>query len=189
MELLIIVGLIVAGYFLGSFLPAEWLVRWKTGFGLFERGENPGTAAALLRGGSVIGILTLALDCLKAALPVGLSARLSVHPDWIPAIAMAPVVGACWPLGRFARGGRGFAAAAGALMPLAFWQTVCGMIISLLPVPFLRKRHGLVMVLVGFPVTLGLMVWSQAPAYAWWALGGVLLVMTVRFFTGGYIHK
>lgn len=189
MELLLIAVLILSGYLLGSLLPAEWLVRAKTGFGLHEAGENPGAAAALLRGGPLVGILTLLLDFLKAALPVSLCSRLSVPSDWIPAVAMAPVVGACWPVGRFGKGGRGFAAAVGAMMPLAFWQTLCGMLVSFLPVPFLRKRHGLVMVLVGFPITLGLMVWSTVPVQAWWALGGVLLVMAVRFITGGYIHR
>ncbi len=188
-EVFLISGLILAGYLLGSLLPADLLVRIKTGMRLTEMGENPGAAAAMQRGGAFLGALALLLDLLKAALPVTISARLSINTDWMPAIAMAPVVGACWPFGRFNRGGRGFAAAAGALMPLAFWQTFCGMLVSLIPVPFLRKHHGLVMALIGFPVTLALMILSAAPVQAWWAVGGVLLVMAVRFITGGYFHR
>jgi glycerol-3-phosphate acyltransferase PlsY len=189
MELLIILAMILIGYLFGSLMPSEWLVRWKTGLSLRDLGENPGAAAAMLRAGKLVGILSLLLDLLKAAVPVSISTRLGIHPDWMPAIVIAPVVGACWPFRRFNRGGRGFAAGAGALMPLAFWQTVCGMLMCLLPVPFLHKRHGLVMALIGFPVSLGLMIWSEAPVQAWWAVGGVMGVMAVRFLTGGYSRK
>lgn len=183
------ITLVLSGYLLGSLLPAEWLIRLRRGFRPQEIGENPGAASALKLGGPIIGFLTLLLDLAKGAIPLWISTHLGITGTWLAAIAAAPVIGSCWPLGRFRKGGRGFAAAAGALLYVAWWEAFTGLLLSFVPVPFLKKRHGLVMALVAFPTTLLLLIHFQASLDAFLVLAAVFAVMVVRQLTGRFTSR
>jgi glycerol-3-phosphate acyltransferase PlsY len=184
------IALVFSGYFLGSLLPAEWLIRLKRGVRPQEMGENPGASAAYRLGGPVIGFLTFIFDLAKGALPLFISTRLGITGTWLAAIAASPVIGACWPIGRFKKGGRGAAAAAGALLCVAWWETFASLLVSFIPVPFLKKRHGLVMGLVAFPaILLSILYFHPNPMDALLVFGAVFGVLILRFLTGGFISR
>lgn len=125
--------LILAGYVLGS-VPTGLLVGLLAGVDVRKVGSgNIGTANVLRGVGKWAAVATMVGDMLKGVVPVVL-ARLLVGNDWIvAAVALAAVVGHCWPVFLRFKGGKGVATGSGTavgLAPLvglglfAFWWAV-----------------------------------------------------------------
>lgn len=127
------VFLILLGYVLGS-VSTGLLVGRASGVDVRKIGSgNIGTANVMRAAGKWAGFATMFGDMLKGILPVVL-ARLLTDNAWIvAAVAVAAVIGHCWPVFLWFKGGKGVATGAGttiALAPLvglglfAFWWVV-----------------------------------------------------------------
>lgn len=121
------------GYVLGS-VPTGLLVGRAFGVDVRKVGSgNIGMANVLRAAGKGPAVLTMVGDMLKGLLPV-LVARALTDNVWVFAlVALAAVVGHCWPVFLRFRGGKGVATGAGTsigLAPLvglglfAFWWVV-----------------------------------------------------------------
>ncbi len=121
------------GYVLGS-VPTGLLVGRAFGVDVRKVGSgNIGMANVLRAAGKVAAGLTMLGDMLKGLFPV-LIARALTDNAWVLAlVALAAVVGHCWPVFLRFRGGKGVATGAGTsigLAPLvglglfAFWWVV-----------------------------------------------------------------
>lgn len=125
--------LILVGYALGS-IPTGLLVGLLAGVDVRKVGSgNIGTANVLRSVGKWAAVATMVGDMLKGLVPVVL-ARSLVDNAWVvAAVALAAVVGHCWPVFLRFKGGKGVATGSGTavgLAPLvglglfAFWWAV-----------------------------------------------------------------
>lgn len=125
--------LILLGYLCGS-VPTGILVGRAFGVDVRRVGSgNIGTANVMRAAGKQAAVLTMVGDMLKGIVPVVL-ARLFTDNEWtLAAVALAAVLGHCWPVFLRFRGGKGVATGAGtsiALVPLvglamfALWWAV-----------------------------------------------------------------
>lgn len=119
---------IAAGYLSGSVLFSYYLPLWLRGIDVTRDTPdgNPGAFNCIANAGWPLGLLALACDLLKGALPVWLAARDLGRLDWGFALVMAaPVAGHAWPLFRRFKGGKAIAVSFGvALGLLPEWQPV-----------------------------------------------------------------
>lgn len=125
--------LLLGGYLLGS-VPTGLLAGRAYGVDVRRSGSgNIGMANVLRSAGKGAAVITMVGDMLKGFVPV-LLARLLTTNDWLAAaVALAAVVGHCWPIFIGFKGGKGVATGAGtsiALAPVAglalfaFWWIV-----------------------------------------------------------------
>lgn len=108
---------LLASYALGCFSSGYYLVRWRTGGDIREKGSRSSGATNVGRSlGPAAFALTLTGDALKGALAVWGAGRLGVGEGG-QALAMAAVVaGHIWPFQLGFRGGKGAAPLLGALI-------------------------------------------------------------------------
>ncbi|MGF1472644.1 MAG: glycerol-3-phosphate 1-O-acyltransferase PlsY [Rubrobacteraceae bacterium] len=113
------VFLVLLGYVLGA-IPTGLLVGWAVGVDIRKVGSgNIGTANVLRAAGKWAAGATMFGDMLKGLVPVAL-ARLLVDEPWtIALVALASVIGHCWPVFLRFRGGKGVATGAGTVFGLA----------------------------------------------------------------------
>lgn len=111
--------LIAAGYLLGS-IPSGIVVGRAYGVDVRRVGSgNIGTANVLRAAGKQAAALTMVGDMLKGLVPV-LLARLLTDNEWVVAsVALAAIVGHCWPVFLGFKGGKGVATGAGTALGLA----------------------------------------------------------------------
>ncbi|AHY47181.1 TIGR00023: acyl-phosphate glycerol 3-phosphate acyltransferase [Rubrobacter radiotolerans] len=111
--------LILCGYLLGA-IPSGVVVGRIYGVDVRSVGSgNIGTANVLRAAGKNAAALTMVGDMLKGVVPV-LLARLLTENAWVvAAVALAAVVGHCWPVFLRFRGGKGVATGAGTALALA----------------------------------------------------------------------
>ncbi|MBA2690882.1 MAG: glycerol-3-phosphate 1-O-acyltransferase PlsY [Rubrobacter sp.] len=125
--------LILCGYIFGA-IPTGILVGRAFGVDVRSVGSgNIGTANVMRAAGKKAAILTMVGDMLKGIVPVVI-ARIATDNEWIIAsVALAAVIGHCWPIFLGFRGGKGVATGAGTsigLVPLvgllmfALWWAV-----------------------------------------------------------------
>lgn len=105
--------LILTGYLVGA-IPTGYLVCRALGVDLRTIGSgNIGTANAYRASGKGAFVATLLGDLLKGLAPV-VVARLLTDSDWVVAgVALAALVGHCWPVYLGFKGGKAVATAAG----------------------------------------------------------------------------
>ncbi len=111
--------LIFFGYLLGS-VPTGYLVGRAAGVDVRKVGSgNIGTANVLRAAGKWAAVATLIGDMLKGLIPVVLARALSDNL-WLHAVvALAAVVGHCWPVFLRFKGGKAVATGAGTSIGLA----------------------------------------------------------------------
>jgi glycerol-3-phosphate acyltransferase PlsY len=111
--------LVLFGYLLGA-VPVGYLVGRAFGVDVRRVGSgNIGTANVLRAAGKWAAIVTLFGDMLKGFVPVVL-ARALVGGEWLhAAVALAAVVGHCWPVFLRFKGGKAVATGAGTSIGLA----------------------------------------------------------------------
>lgn len=111
--------LVLLGYLLGS-VPTGYLVGRAFGVDVRIVGSgNIGTANVLRAAGKWAAILTLVGDMLKGFAPV-VVARVATDDLWVHAgVALAAVVGHCWPVFLKFKGGKAVATGAGTSIGLA----------------------------------------------------------------------
>jgi acyl phosphate:glycerol-3-phosphate acyltransferase len=105
---------ILTGYLIGSIPFAYIFARWRTGKDLRTEGSgNIGTLNSYeVTGSKAVGVLTLIGDVLKGALPTW-CAMLYFSDAVVLPLAVALIVGHCFPVWLKFKGGRGLATAAG----------------------------------------------------------------------------
>ncbi len=109
----------VAGYLIGAVPFGVVLTRLAGAGDLRQIGSgNIGATNVLRTGKKGLALAVLILDALKGGLPAGL-AFAWFGPDMAKVVALATVVGHCWPVYLRFRGGKGVATAAGVLFALA----------------------------------------------------------------------
>ena len=167
--------LVLVGYVLGA-VPTGYLVGRAFGVDVRTVGSgNIGTANVLRAAGRWPAVLTLLGDMLKGLVPVVL-ARGLVENEWLHAVvALAAVIGHCWPVFLKFKGGKAVATGAGTsigLAPLvglglfAFWWAVVlmsrytslGAIAVMLVSPFLFVLTGQPLPYVLYTVVGGALV-------------------------------
>ena len=174
-------AVVLLAYVVGSILPAELFVRWKTGRTPHEFDDNPGGGGAWRRAGPLAGLVTILFDMGKGALPTAIALRYGFPLPWLIAVAVAPVVGHCWPFYKVIhldRGGRGLGAATGSLFVLAFWQIVPAYVVGALAAYVFRWLPSVG--IVAFPLSLLLMLYWQVPMDRFLTALAVMLVVVVR---------
>ncbi len=162
---MILIGLIVGGYLLGS-IPVAWLItRASTGRDLRDLGSgNVGVMNTALSVHRWAGLLVLLAEILKGALAVGAAYLLDGGPLALGVTVLATIAGTRWPLWLGAHGGRGNTAAVAALA-LTSWPTL----LCLLAIYLLARRlthsnfDAMRVTLLLLPVVFGLVTQS------WWA--------------------
>jgi glycerol-3-phosphate acyltransferase PlsY len=172
--------LLLGGYVLGS-VPTGFLVGRAWGVDVRRAGSgNIGMANVLRTVGTWPAVITMAGDMLKGFAPVFL-ARFLTENEWVvAAVALAAVVGHCWPVFLGFKGGKAVATGAGttiALAPIvglalfAFWWAVV-----------LLSRYtslGAISVMIVSPVAFFL-TGQPTPYVLYTAIGGALVLWRHR---------
>jgi glycerol-3-phosphate acyltransferase PlsY len=176
--------LTLGGYLLGSLMPAEWMFRLFKHASSQELGVKPGTFSVLKKVGFIPGVLCLIVDIAKGFFPAWLSlSKVSINLNWLPLIAISPVVGHNWPFLNWKKGGWGLAATGGALIGLGGVHALVG----LFGLPFgllFKKTPGLAIGAVAFAAVLVTFILVKMP---WQVLVSAIAIMTLeiyRRFTG-----
>lgn len=124
---------IALAYALGS---VPWgLVIAKTFCGVDPRldgSRNTGATNVARLCGFGWGVVTLACDVLKGALPVWLALRVNPAPLFVSAVALACVLGHVFPCFMRFRGGKAVATSIGVFLPLAFWPLLAASLLCVL---------------------------------------------------------
>ncbi|MGA7161558.1 MAG: glycerol-3-phosphate acyltransferase [Bacteroidota bacterium] len=118
-NLLLILEVFVLSYFIGSLPTAYIVVKRKAHIDIRSAGSgNVGTLNAYeVTGQRLIGFVVLAVDVLKGSFAVILTSLLfGSTSEAISSALVAVVVGHCFPVWLFFKGGRGLAPAAGAML-------------------------------------------------------------------------
>ena len=175
--------LVVIAYLLGAIPFGLLITRWLTGKDPREFGSgNIGATNASRTGGKKVGLLTLAADIIKGAIPVAIAVQFvnsGTGDEWlIAATAIAAFLGHIYPVYLGFKGGKGVATMFGVLIP---WQPVAGLIafaVWLLAIA-LSRYVALASMLAG--LSLPLAAWLLgAPAPAVYACILFCILMTFR---------
>src|SRR5512146_2377257 len=125
--------LVIAGYLSGSIPYGYLLTRLVAGVDVRQVGSgNIGATNAARAGGKGLGLVVLALDVLKAVIPVLVARRLlagSPRQDlWEMGVAVAAFAGHLFPVWLRFRGGKGVATGLGIFLILAPWAALAGLV-------------------------------------------------------------
>jgi acyl phosphate:glycerol-3-phosphate acyltransferase len=124
--------LVVAGYLSGSIPFGLVMAKLLLGVDVREVGSgNIGATNAARAGGKKLGVLVLALDALKAVVPILLTRRwmgTGTQGDlWVMAVAIAAFAGHLFPVWLRFKGGKGVATGFGIFVVLAPWTALAGL--------------------------------------------------------------
>ncbi|MCB2228392.1 MAG: glycerol-3-phosphate 1-O-acyltransferase PlsY [Desulfarculaceae bacterium] len=158
-------GLVLGGYLLGA-IPFGLLVARLFGGVDPRRGGsgNIGATNVSRQAGKAAGIITLALDVAKGAVPTALAVDM-LTPAWAAAVGVAAFVGHCWPIYLRFKGGKGVATFLGALLGLAPWAALASGL-ALIAVALI-SRH----------MSLGSMVGGVSSVFWLWLFGAPVAYM------------
>ncbi len=123
--------LVVAGYLSGSVPYGYVLTRLVAGVDVRQVGSgNIGATNAARAGGKALGLVVLALDVLKAVVPVLVARSLLAgsprHDLWVTAVAVAAFAGHLFPIWLRFHGGKGVATGLGIFLVLSPWAALAG---------------------------------------------------------------
>ncbi len=173
-------ALVLFAYLLAS-VSTGVLVTRAYGVDIRKVGSgNVGTANVLRAAGKGAAVMTLFGDMMKGFVPV-VAARVLTGNDWVTAgVALAAVVGHCWPMFLRFKGGKGVATGAGtsiALAPLVglglfvFWW---GVVFA-----FRYTSLGAIAVMAVSPVVF-LLTGQPAPYVLYTIVGGAIVLWRHR---------
>ncbi len=125
---------LLAAYLLGAIPFGLLFSRWLRGRDPREYGSgNIGATNAMRTGGKLVGLLTLAADVAKGALPVALAAQMDgASSAWLAAVALSALLGHVFPVYLGFRGGKGVATMFGVLLPWMPWNALAAFALWLL---------------------------------------------------------
>lgn len=188
---------VVLGFLLGS-IPCSWLlVRWRTGKDLASEGSgNVGALNSMRVARSpALGALALALDLVKGTAAVLVARALGVERTVQLATGVAAVAGHAynpwlsWLRGRLS-GGKGFATATGAFLPLTPWLVATWLGVLLLAWVLFRVARGIrdeapasAVATLALPPAAHLL-YAQPEVWAMVALASIMLAKLLREVRG-----
>jgi glycerol-3-phosphate acyltransferase PlsY len=151
-----IIAAIAIGYLLGSIPFAYIITRLKKGEDIRDKGSgNAGALAVWRQVGPAYGIIALIADVGKGVLAAYAARWLGNDIIWVCAAGFAAIVGHDWPVFLGFRGGKGAA-------------TIMGVLLALLPLPFLIGLGIAVVVIVPTSnIRLGIVGLAFIPLIAW----------------------
>lgn len=151
----------IIAYALGNISPATIIGKIK-GVDIRKEGSgNPGTTNVVRVLGLKLGLLTLAIDFLKAFIAVFIGQ--SIGGPYAAMIAFACViVGHCYPVLYKFKGGKGVAAMLGAAMGISFPAAMAAIIIAVVVLLYTKKMSiGSLSAAIAFPF----LMWFYSPDY------------------------
>ena len=117
---LVSVLLVLGSYLLGAIPFGLLVTRAVTGRDIRAEGSgNIGAANVFRVAGPGLGVIVLALDVVKGAVPVLVARRLDVGPSIVVAAGIAAIAGHNWSVFLGGRGGKGIATSYGVLLALS----------------------------------------------------------------------
>jgi glycerol-3-phosphate acyltransferase PlsY len=157
------IALVAGAYLLGS-IPFGLILARRRGVDVRQVGSGNIGATNVARSlGKKLGLMVLALDVAKGAIPVlalrWLPPDQRTHPLLLTAVGIAPILGHCFPVWLRMHGGKGVATALGVF--LALEPAVAGMAVGVFALIYALFRV----------VSLGSMSASVAVPVLLWALG------------------
>ena len=125
--------LVALAYLSGSVPYGLVVTRLATGKDVRTVGSgNIGATNAARAGGHGLGVLVLALDVLKAVVPILIARRLLAGTPaadrWVTAISVAAFAGHLFPVWLRFKGGKGVATGLGIFVVLAPWAALAGLV-------------------------------------------------------------
>jgi acyl phosphate:glycerol-3-phosphate acyltransferase len=169
----VLAALVLLGYLAGSVPFGVLVTRWARGVDVRAEGSgNIGATNVARVAGKKLGVLVLALDALKGALPVVLALRMMPDsPRVHVAVGFAAFLGHCFPVWLKFRGGKGVATALGVLLVLVPVAALAGAAVYGLVLAVTRVSS--IGSLTAGVVSVGTAVFTaRAPEYA--VLSGLL---------------
>lgn len=174
------VGLVVLAYFMGS-IPFGYLIGKRRGVDMRKLGSgNIGATNVARNLGKRTGILVLILDVLKAAAPT-LLARILVERnelavEYLAAVALAAIVGHCYPVWLKFRGGKGVATSLGVFLVIDPAMAGIGIAIFVgLYAAFRMASVGSIAAAIAFPLLLWLA--HRDPALVQLGIAGAAIIV------------
>ncbi|MCP4446433.1 MAG: glycerol-3-phosphate 1-O-acyltransferase PlsY [Myxococcales bacterium] len=153
------IALVVAAYFMGS-IPFGLLIGKKRGVDVRGVGSgNIGATNVARNLGKKTGALVLLLDVLKAAVPTFVATMLvnrgDLSIDFLTLVAIAAILGHCYPVWLKFRGGKGVATSLGVFLIVDPALAGIGIaIFAVLYVAFRRVSVGSISAAIAFPMLL-----------------------------------
>ena len=115
-----VILLIIFAYILGSIPVGLLLSNWLKGVDPRLTGSgNIGTTNVVRAVGIRLGLVTFFLDVAKGALPVALASSLNLSFDTRAVLGLVAVLGHCFPVWLYFKGGKGVATGLGVLLILS----------------------------------------------------------------------
>ncbi len=153
------IALVVTAYFMGS-IPFGLLIGKKMGVDVRGVGSgNIGATNVARNLGKKTGALVLLLDALKAAIPTFVAKMLVSRGDlaieFLALVAIAAIIGHCYPVWLKFRGGKGVATSLGVFLVID--PALAGIGVAIFAVLYLAFRTasiGSVCAAIAFPVLL-----------------------------------
>lgn len=172
-------GLILGAYLIGAIPFSYLIVHVLEGRDIRSVGSgNAGATNTVRAAGPLAGLMVLALDVGKGAVPVLAALHFEAPPAVIAATAVAAVLGHCYPVYIGFRGGKGVATALGAAGALMLWPALAAAGILLAVV--LWKRYvslGSIVGLIALPALALLPTsWQPASPLRQWAAAAAALI-------------
>jgi glycerol-3-phosphate acyltransferase PlsY len=176
-------ALVAVGYLAGSIPFGYLLGRLVLHVDVRTVGSGNIGGTNVARVNRKVGIAVIALDALKAVIPILVARRLlagqSGEELWVVAVALAAFAGHLFPVWLRFRGGKGVATAVGIFLVLAPWAALAGLVTYL--VAYLATRISSVGSLAGTAVcTLGTFVVHGWTSPVSWAGLAIALMIVAR---------
>jgi len=171
----------VAAYLLGAF-PTALVVGKLRNIDITKHGSgNIGGTNAMRVMGLVPGVLVMAIDILKAALPTYTAAHVLSLETWqVMTVALATVIGHNWSVYIGFRGGKGIACTIGACAVLFPGVLLTGFTVFALTILITKYVSlGSLLMMSSLPILLWL--WNYSLEYIWFSL----LILAI----GSYRHR
>ncbi len=178
------IALVVLSYFMGS-IPFGLLIGKKMGVDVRGVGSgNIGATNVARNLGKKVGALVLLLDALKAAIPTFaakmLVSRGELSLEFLALVAIAAIIGHCYPVWLKFRGGKGVATSLGVFLVID--PSLAGIGVAIFAVLYLAFRTasiGSISAAVAFPVLLWLFE-RPLPLVQLGIVGAVIIVVKHR---------
>lgn len=166
--------LVIAAYLIGA-VPWGLVLGKLNGVDVRAHGSGGTGATNTLRLlGWKVAASVFALDFLKGLLPV-LAARWLDAPNWaVGAVAVATVVGHCWPVYIGFKGGKGMATSGGAAVGLAWWLVL--LLLPMIGIVYLTRYVSLASLIAAVAGPVIALVVSATSDLPWsWSIATVVM--------------
>jgi len=160
----------LAGYFLGSLPFAYWFGLVQNKNLLAEGSGNIGTVNAWRVLGAVPGVMVLILDVLKGLMAVALGEFLARDLNGGLLAGALAVVGHCYSIWIFGRGGKGIAPAFGVLLAVKLSLLIAAMVLFGIAYLLTRSLYRAVL-LAALVLPVSSVALGGSMAYLWFGFG------------------